>query len=272
METHQLLPFGIKISDIDLRSLKYSDYRLIQDLLLKHFLIIIEDQELSAKDCISFCKEYGDPIKTDYFFTHEKYKEIIRVTNSNNEKQGGLFPSLPISWHTAAADRLAPMEQILFLYCKYSGDEVVTSFSNMNTVFESLSSEEIGILRRTSGYFGFRMEGENENIFTEIEKKYFKKRSYVEKPLIIKQPLTGRETIFLPLLNLLGVNNKDFEIKRDYFVTLIDQINDPRSVYHHRWKKKDVVICDQSMTLHKRTEVIAPRLLYRLIYSYKLNF
>jgi alpha-ketoglutarate-dependent taurine dioxygenase len=257
--------FAIRINDIRLNNLSDKERVKVLELLQVHDVITFSNQQLSANECVQFCKFYGKVAQTNAFFTHSDHKEIIQVSNNIESRNNGLFPNEEIDWHTAAADRLNSNENILFLYCLKSGNEVITSFANMRHAWKGLSTKEQEISKNLIGRFGFTSN--HRDNFTPREQNYFSSRQGVTKKLYRDHPITSERALFLPVLKLDAILN--LELAPQGFINhLKEHFTSERYIYHHHWKPGDVVIADQSMTHHKRTIVQKERLLYRLIFDY----
>ena len=278
-----LTPFGICL--IKEKSFNANSSELV-NLLANHFVVVIKNFAFNEiPDYIHFIEKLGKPFTGSMWCSHPQTKAIQIVTNKKigEKKMPGLFSGAKLEWHTNGLFCDNP-EQIVCLYCKTPGDSVTqfldttlalkhirkSSDIDIDDIMVEISNSSTKTILKETVYdplpkheqldiskHRYRDKGiENSNLinknFTQI------------KSLIQKHPITGAEGLFFPKFNISKIFSKKTQkpLNKEFF-KLCELIFREEFIYTHQWEKGDLILCDQILTLHKRSKQIGERELYR---------
>ncbi|MBC6415596.1 MAG: TauD/TfdA family dioxygenase [Bdellovibrionales bacterium] len=283
---YHLNPFGVCF-----KSEKYSASNInvseIRELLVDHFLVVIKNFNFNGvKEYIDFLEQLGKPFGGGGMWcSHPLSNAIQIVTNKKICKNNttGLFSEPKLEWHTNGIFCDHP-EQIVSLYCKTPGqsatqflntslaieyvrkvspidiDDIMLEISNDNSktilkerVYDPLPSQE----HRDISKHRYRDKGIENTKYA--NQKIIKRKSFVQK-----HPLSSIEGCFFPKFNVLKLfSKKNRELRNKDFFTLCDLIFREEFIYTHQWEEGDLLLCDQILTLHRRSQYEGERELYR---------
>lgn len=266
MRTRKLSKFGIEIVD----SCKIFDrinFVDLYQLLASERLILFRNQNLGEENLIEFCENFGNLAQTNAYFTHPKYREIIVVTNEENENgRQGLFPDKELNWHSAGADREAP-ERCIALYCIRPGENSVTSFADCKLAYDDLApslKDKLNEVFCLHGYHG----SDATSWLTPTEREYFFQRNPVAKPLVRPHPISGELGLYFPFATVQNYEPKILVDGLDLMEFLQLHVTQEKYIYHHHWEPGDFLLNDQVHTIHRRDPVVGKRRLNRLAFDY----
>jgi taurine dioxygenase len=269
MNIKELFPFGVEIEGIDLIENDYGS--LIRSLLLKHEVVIVRGQDLSAGQWVKACQRIG-PATSYKHFVHEDFPEIILVTPEiRNSKSVGLFGDNDLGWHTNGTARENP-EIGLGLYLNEADDasSTVTSFANCALAFNDLDQSIKKELLGLNGLFSY----ENHQMISsggleeEVLSRMGGNGKGVIKPLIAKHPVSGKDALYWGVHYMKDILCCDHNRTRDLMEAVSDHCFKDEYIYHHRWQKGDCLFADQLMTQHKRTAFKGRRVAFRTVFRY----
>jgi taurine dioxygenase len=124
-------------------------------------------------------------------------------------------------------------------------------FADMRAAFDALPQAMkdrlttlTGLHGRSSGPAGERLYGENkgktEKVYTEIE-----------RPAVIKHPVTGRDILFVNPMHTHGFVGMARQAAWPLIEELAAHATQDRFTYYHNWRVGDVLMWDERATMHR---------------------
>ncbi len=80
-----------------------------------------------------------------------------------------------------------------------------------------------------------------------------KKLHPVPQPLVFRNPVTGRKSLYVAS-HIAEINGMPANEARELAAELIAHATQPKYVYTHRWRPGDIVIWDDRATMHRRAD------------------
>ena len=139
---------------------------------------------------------------------------------------------------------------------------VGSSVANMRAAYAALSEDE---RRRLESLKTFNsLDSGRTDTRQEDKDKYGKP---IEHPMVRTHPVHGSRAVYFHI-SKARIDGMTPEASRAYMADLLDRMIRPEIVYHHAWRKGDVLIIDDRATMHRahgdydRSE---SRILWRII-------
>lgn len=256
--------FRIKAVEADLsRTLEESEFRRIEQLWLRHALLLFPRQAITDAQQIAFARRFGElEIHPAKEHRSSRHPEIYRVANVDEAgrilppaSDGAKYMSLTRLWHSDSSFREVPSNGSIL-----HGIEVVegagqTLFCDLAAVYEALDE---AMRRRIAG---LRVVHSHENILgfvdglKEVAAEKYDPLPPVTHPLVRRHPVTGRLSLFISPHTMEGIAGMMHDQRsRAEGRALLDELTafaiQDRFVYRHEWRKDDVIMWDNRCLMH----------------------
>ncbi|MCB1135944.1 MAG: TauD/TfdA family dioxygenase, partial [Chlamydiia bacterium] len=243
----------------------------LEQLILKHQVVVFRDQDLDPLQQIAVCKQFGEiephPLKTNTC----PYSEMTIVSNVSEDGESVGYPGPEFElWHSDMCYSPAP-PKFSFLYAErvppVGGN---TLFANCYAAYDTLDPQIKEFLEGKLALFGFseKLMERCRALGYPLEIAEEDQQSDVSHPVFRKHPITQRKAVFVNWTHtdsILGVDEKQS-------AELLDLIHrhTTRSdrVYSHRYRPRDLIVWDNSSTLHTGDGTVAidrPRVMRRVV-------
>jgi taurine dioxygenase len=261
--------FGLEVEEFDIKSLRTDEeWKDFLDLIYKHQLLVLRDQQLSAAEVVAINKRLGTPnAQVPRQYCLDDYPEIFVISNIVENGRAIGSTSNGFGWHSDMIYGPTPTA-ITALYmveaCREGGG---TIFANLYAAYEALPEEE----RRTLDKVGI----EHSYQYTYTKRKNAPplpeeaKRLYpdVVHPLVRAHPHTGRKGFFFGQLsarNVVGIDVDD----REFIDRISEHMVSDRFTYKHFSRTNDLMLWDNRGLMHTATPYDFEndrRLVYRIV-------
>jgi len=151
------------------------------------------------------------------------------------------------------------------------------------SIYGTLLPHEQRDLDKMSSRNRFYAGGAKGNVYDETKKYIYtnrkdleggkKRRKDIEKPLVVKHPLTGDKGLYFPFCSVSYIGGLE-DSKRSYkiFNQLMENYVGKRgNIYRHSWEVGDLILSDQTHSLHRRLPYKGIRELYRTAFWYPIK-
>ena len=294
------LNFGVHI-DVSLTNCSVSQLKDIIDICVMERLVLIRNQNLSVERYMEINKVWGDLSDLRIWASHPDYPAVTQVTNKFvSPGKKGLFHQVEeVRWHCDGIFVSDP-EDCLVFWCQeapLSGG--LTYFADGLHAYELLNEKEqekisdaiLVLTQETSKTFlktgvhgkllpheqkdlniwasrGRRSEYKAGNIEGVSEKK--KQFLKIEKSLVTKHPISEKSGLYYPFLCVSEIKNLlNPSFSHQIFYKLMEYyVGHKGRIYSHQWLPGDIIISDQTHSLHKRDSFEGVRELYRTAFWY----
>lgn len=230
--------------------------------------LVLRGAHLSKPCLIDFIRLLGTPQKTQCSFTHKDHPEILVVSNEpNHESKTGLFADGELYWHSDNPTKNSS-QTCIALCCDQPAHGGNTSFTNFQLAFQDLPAN----LKR-------RAELLKINLTSFGNRKPFRKAQFTQdlaclrkisttKPLVVAHPISQKKGLYFPFLFIENIVGLDSNQSEEIIKQLVDHCLQEKYIYRHSWEKGDIILNDQTHSIHRRELFEGSRRLYRLAFNY----
>ena len=251
-------PFGAEINGINLAEpIGDDDAATLNQAFLDHIVLVIRDQDLTAKQYRDGISIFGDPmLQHRAHFRLPDVPEVSRIINREKMRPASM-------WHTDHTNHERPPKATVLYARKLPSEGGDTCFANMYAGLEFLSPEsraEIDGMITVN-----HLENDNPT-YSEVDRDQYD--NAVQHPIIRTHPETGKKALYFHVTKASGIVGMETEKVRPFLDNLLDQSVRPENILRHKWRIGDIVICDNRCTMHSADpnyDMAEERLLWRII-------
>jgi len=244
--------FGAEISGIDLSQPLDGAVRAnILAAWRKHLVLIFRGQSLSPEALLDFARGFGRLDLAPPFDQQQSnlpgYPEIAVV--SNVEEKGAPIGGLgagELAWHSDMTYRADPPEGCVLFAREIPSEGGNTHFLNMAACLESLPAA----VRASIGER--RLVHDSRYTSAGTERVAAEDFATVDHPLVITEPLSGRQSLLLGRRRQSAVIGLDEADGRALLDALWDPADHDRFAITHTWRPGDVVMWGNIAVMHRR--------------------
>ena len=228
---------GAEANGIDLRRLDDSGFEQLRQAFFDRCVLVIRDQELSSTDLLNFTARWGEIYVTPYAEKVTGFPPILRVMNVGKEK------TITEAWHADATFQPSPAA-IGILVARVLPDRGGdTLFANQYVAYDQLSD---GLKQVLSDLRALHKD----DVFAKAYGIDNSKLAPQSHPVVRTHPVTGRKSLYVNSLYTTHFEGMTRQESRPLLEYLFAQQIRPELVYSHHWQPGDVVMWDQSCTIH----------------------
>jgi hypothetical protein len=223
------------------------------------------------KDFINYMKQYGELEAPDQFMNSKTEPELFYVTDKRDEDGNklGMFGGGELGWHSNGNSRHIIDKILIGLYCVEGDPNTTLSICNTSSPFYDLPEEEQDYWKNIT----IRLKFQNNTMYNldddDPELEFMSKNKGSIRPLVGKHPNTGKYYFYFPYHFIVKAwHNKKVIDHNELIEKLKLIIFKSKYQNHHVFAKGDLLLMDQFTTLHRRSPVMGPRLLWRAASDY----
>ena len=254
METNVLGPeFAVEISGVDL-SIDLTDTQFVEikRLWLENKVAVFRDQNLEDDALVGFTKRFGPLfVHVRSQFNDAAHPEIMLISNIKEDGRNlGELGNGDLAWHSDQSYSARPVFSTLMYAIEIPEDGGGTWFCDTARAYERLPE---GIKQRIAGLqqnFSIEVTVATQHVALSEEQRALKPP--VTHPLVRTHPELGRKSLYLSPAHSTGIADLSEEEGASLLAELEDWAERPEFTYCHDWRVGDVVMWDNTSTMHRR--------------------
>lgn len=257
--------FVAEFPDVDLGGLSDDDLDGLREIWLAHKVAVFRNQTLSDDALVRFTKRFGPLfVHVRAQFNDAARPEIMRISNIKEDgKVMGELGDGELAWHTDQAYSAEPVFATLLYGIEVPDDGGATWFCDTARAYDALPPD---LKARTGGLhqtFSIERTVETQNIALPNDQR--RAKPPVTHPLVRTHPLLGRKSLYLSPSHTVRFDGLPADKSRALHDDLLAHATGPDFVYRHAWRVGDLVMYDNTSTMHRREafEPAARRMLKR---------
>lgn len=266
--------WGLLIEE-DICQLTARQWNEIGRLANEHILILLRGQALSPQLEVEVCRSIGEVEVMPNSILHRcpkdgggvPFREIQRVTGRRD--QGGsptglFYHNEELDWHVNRASNLKERKSLVWLYAKEGTFGSRTSWINTELAYRDMEPGMKEKLRNCKVYLGY-----SPGKYSPVED--FKKHiNSTATEVVIYNSYSQRSGLYFPFNQIFGIEGLDESESAAFIEEVKKTLLNERYIYHHDWRDGDLIISEQSFSLHKRWAFdVSHRLLHRITMDWK---
>ena len=231
---------GATISGVDLsRPLDAGTRTAIATALGEHLALVFHDQTLTPDQYLQAASIFGPPMRQHYSqHNMPDQPDIGLVWHRNGQRPAEM-------WHTDHTNRIRPPAATMLYGVEIPSAGGGTSIANMRAAFDALSAEEQARLRTLKTVNG--LDNKDDTRPEDID-AYDKP---IVHPMVRTHPLHGSNAVYFHVTKTKYIEGMTPEDSKAYLRDLLERMIRPDIVYHHQWRKGDVLVIDDRATMHR---------------------
>jgi taurine dioxygenase len=235
-------------------------------------LLVLHNVRMTPEQHIEVARRFG-PIERHVAegFAHPDHPDILIISNIMKEGRpiGAIYAGT--YWHSDMSYLSTPPMQSLLYSLEIPPVGGDTMFANMYRAYEALSEPMKRVLSGLEAVHDYSYI--YDTYFSKLKERpplppeLRAKLPPVRHPVVRTHPVTGRKCLFVNWGFTTGLAGMPPEESRPILEFLFRHSVRPEFVYRHRWRLNDLLIWDNSCTLHHAVadyELSTPRRLHRV--------
>ena len=244
---------GARVPIRDVRALKDDDVVDLRRLICEHLVVVIESQDLSARDQVDLSHRFGPPADTPFIEPSPDHPEVIRVLK---EASDGTAFNFGGAWHSDFSFQPAPPSFTLLFAVDvppWGGDTV---WSSMAAAHDALTEDQRDRFRQLRAVhtardaYSPKMQPLHSGLSAMTINCDESAEVHQLHPLITTHPETGRDVLFFNRAYVRDLEGSPSEETARTLDWLHHHTTDVRFTFRHHWRNGDLVIWDNRATQH----------------------
>ena len=233
---------------------------------------VFHEQDLNESKLAGFFNRIGECETPGLFMNHKDNPEIFNVSGERDEKGNkiGMFGDGELGWHSNGNSRHLIDKILIALYCVKGDVNTTLSVCHTANPFAELSADEQEYWRSIKIKIKFKNDTMYHLDEDDPELEFMSKNRGSIRPLVGEHPHTGVPYFYFPYHFICGAWEGKKKVDHEPIIEkLIPKIFKSKYQTHHIFQPGDMLFMDQFTSLHRRTPVMGPRLLWRVASDYK---
>jgi taurine dioxygenase len=232
---------GAEISGIDLeKPIDGPTRQALSRALADHLALVFHDQSLTPLQYLAAASAFGPPMEQHYSQHNMPDHPLIGLIWHRNGQQPAE------RWHTDHTNRERPPAATILYGVEIPSEGGGTSVASMRAAYAALSEGE---RRRLDGLTTVNsLDSGRADTRREDQEKYGKP---ITHPMVRTHPVHGSRAVYFHITKVTHIEGMTPEASRAYMSDLLERMIRPEIVYHHAWRKRDVLVIDNRATMHR---------------------
>ena len=232
---------GAEVVGVDLsRPIDAPTRQALSHALADNLALVFRDQALTPAQYLAAASAFGSPMEQHYSQHNMPDYPLIGLILHRNGQQPAE------QWHTDHTNRERPPAATILYGVEIPAAGGGTSVANMRAAYVALPEDE---RRRLDGLTTFNsLDSGRTDTRQEDRDKYGKP---IQHPMIRTHPVHGSRAVYFHISKATHIDGMTPEASRAYMADLLARMIRPEVVYHHVWRKGDVLVIDNRATMHR---------------------
>jgi taurine dioxygenase len=232
---------GAEVSGVDLsRPIDEPTRQALSRALADHLALVFRDQSLTPAQYLAAASVFGPPMEQHYSQHNMPDVPLIGMIWHRNGQQPAE------RWHTDHTNRERPPAATILYGVEIPSAGGGTSVASMRAAYLALGEDE---RRRLDSLTTFNsLDSDKTDTRPEDRDKY---GTPIEHPMVRTHPVHGSRAVYFHITKATHIGGMTPEASKAYMSDLIDRMIRPEIVYHHAWRKGDVLVIDDRATMHR---------------------
>ena len=252
----ELLPLsehtGVEAKGVDLsRPLDEETRSLLNQAFVKHSVLVIRDQTLTARQLRDAVQNFGEIFpQHNTRFSLPECPEIHYLSNKDRYPDGSRY--IPgAGYHTDHSNAEIPPKATLLLAIELPASGGDTQYVNMAAAYDALPEATKRQIAGLKAMHVYQSKHSTRKLMTLGDEAKKRLPPAVYHPIVRTHPENGRKAIYINPIRIetiAGMKETDAQL---LLCELLQHAIQERFQYRHKWKQGDLVMWDNRCLLHK---------------------
>ena len=252
----ELLPLsehtGVEAKGVDLsRPLDEETRSLLNQAFVKHSVLVIRDQTLTARQLRDAVQNFGEIFpQHNTRFSLPECPEIHYLSNKDRYPDGSRY--IPgAGYHTDHSNAEIPPKATLLLAIELPTSGGDTQYVNMAAAYDALPEATKKQIAGLKAMHVYQSKHSTRKLMTLGDEAKKRLPQAVYHPIVRTHPESGRRAIYINPIRIetiAGMKETDAQL---LLCELLQHAIQERFQYRHKWKQGDLVMWDNRCLLHK---------------------
>ena len=252
----ELLPLsehtGVEAKGVDLsRPLDEETRSLLNQAFVKHSVLVIRDQTLTARQLRDAVQNFGEIFpQHNTRFSLPECPEIHYLSNKDRYPDGSRY--IPgAGYHTDHSNAEIPPKATLLLAIELPTSGGDTQYVNMAAAYDALPEATKKQIAGLKAMHVYQSKHSTRKLMTLGDEAKKRLPPAVYHPIVRTHPENGRKAIYINPIRIetiAGMKETDAQL---LLCELLQHAIQERFQYRHKWKQGDLVMWDNRCLLHK---------------------
>lgn len=251
MPLHQSL--GLAVIGVDLSApIDAETGDNLSHLLAEHLVLVFPEQSLTPTQYLAAAAAFGPPMRQHYSqHPMPGFPDIGMVRHQDGQRAAE-------TWHTDHTYRERPPAATMLYGAEIPSAGGGTSIADMRAAYWALTEAErshLATLRTVNRLDGERTDAPTEDLAPVIH------------PMVRTHPVSRERAVYFHPSKTTLIEGMTPAASQAYLADLVERMIQPEIVYHHSWRKGDVLVIDDRATMqraHDDYDHSESRLLWRI--------
>lgn len=232
---------GAEVAGVDLsKPCDEATRQALSRALADHLALVFRDQSLTPAQYLAAASVFGPPMEQHYSQHNMPGFPMIGLIWHRNGQQPAE------RWHTDHTNRERPPAATMLYGVEIPSAGGGTSVASMRAAYLALPDAE---RRRLDSLTTFNtLDSDKTDTRAEDRDKYGKP---IEHPMVRTHPVHGTRAVYFHITKASHIGGMTPEASKAYMNDLLERMIRPEIVYHHAWRKGDVLVIDNRATMHR---------------------
>lgn len=231
--------FGAELRGVDLghdHSEETADW--VKQQLTEYAVVVLHDQQMSASDIGRFGRQMGRIEKHAFEqYRHDEVPEVSFITNRDREGNVDAFGVTRASkWHFDESYKDELPQLTLLHALQVPSVKGGTEFADMRAAYDYMPTSLSKKVEALVSVFRVKVDGRS------VEAHH---------PTVYVHPRSGRRVLLISPQHQVGFEGMENEEGLAVMNEILEHATQPQFYYYHQWRVGDVVMWDQTATLHR---------------------
>jgi len=232
---------GAEVSGVDWsRPIDELTRQALSRALADHLALVLRDQTLTPAQYLAAASAFGPPMEQHYSQHNMADFPLIGLIWHRNGQQPAE------QWHTDHTNRERPPAATLLYGVEIPSAGGGTSVASMRAAYLALPEGE---QRRLASLTTFNsLDSGRTDTRQEDADKY---GMPIEHPMVRTHPVHGSRAVYFHISKATHIGGMTPEASQAYMSDLLERMIRPEIVYHHAWRRGDLLVIDNRATMHR---------------------
>ncbi|MEC8700266.1 MAG: TauD/TfdA family dioxygenase [Pseudomonadota bacterium] len=254
MESKQLGPgFATEILGADLSAaMSDGNFDAIKKVWLENKVLVFRDQELNDNELLRFTERFGPLfVHVRSQFNDKTRPDIMLISNiKENDRDLGELGNGDLAWHSDQSYSAEPVFATPMYAIEIPTQGGGTWFCDTARAYENLPEATKARIDGLKQNFSIEVTVETQHVA--LTEKQRQLKPPVTHHLVRTHPELGRKSLYLSPAHSIGLADLPADEGAALLAELEDWAGRPEFTYMHKWRVGDVVMWDNTSTMHRR--------------------